>query len=256
MSAEARSIPAVAQYDSIAGLYQRSKGSPVRRYIECYTLFAVLGEVTGLRVLDLACGEGFYTRLLRERGACALTGVDVSPAMIGLARQAESRAPLGISYLVHDVASLPVVGEFDLVTAAYLLHYAQSRMELAAMCRAIARQLPPGGRFVTINENARQPADRYAGYLQYGFSKRTTAPRVEGSPITYSMVAGREFFEFTVHHYEAGVYEACLRAAGFTDLRWHPVQVDPAGVAAHGPDHWREYLDNPPIVALACRRGT
>ena len=85
MSAEARSIPAATQYDGIADLYQRSKGSPVRRFIETYTLLELVGNIAGLRVLDLACGEGFHTRRLRTGGARHVTGVDISPAMIDLA---------------------------------------------------------------------------------------------------------------------------------------------------------------------------
>jgi toxoflavin synthase len=42
-------------------------------------------------VLDLACGEGFYTRLLRQTGAGRVVGVDLSAGMIALARQEEAR---------------------------------------------------------------------------------------------------------------------------------------------------------------------
>ena len=34
-------------------------------------------------VLDLACGDGFYTRLLKEAGARELTGVDISHTRLG-----------------------------------------------------------------------------------------------------------------------------------------------------------------------------
>ena len=75
----------MAQYDAIAEAYQDSKQLPFRKAIERYTLFDALGNIDGMKVLDLACGEGFYTRLLKRAGAAAVTGVDVSAEMIRLA---------------------------------------------------------------------------------------------------------------------------------------------------------------------------
>lgn len=244
-----------AQYDAIAAQYQRSKHSPLRRFVEEPTLFAMLGDVAGLDVLDLACGEGWYSRRLRRRGARRVVGADVSPAMIELARGQERAEPLGIEYLVADAAELPPLGAFDVVCAAYLLHYARDAAELGRMCRSIARQLAPGGRFVAINENPRQPAERYGGYLHYGFSKSVVEPRREGSPIAYAMVSGRELFRFEVFHFEPETYERALAGAGFVDFSWRPLELDPAGEAELGGDYWREYLDNPPVTGLVCRRA-
>ncbi|SFI85703.1 class I SAM-dependent methyltransferase [Planctomicrobium piriforme] len=50
-------------YDPIAELYKRSKQTPWRSHLECFTLLKTIGDVSGLSVLDVACGEGFYTRL-------------------------------------------------------------------------------------------------------------------------------------------------------------------------------------------------
>jgi ubiquinone/menaquinone biosynthesis C-methylase UbiE len=245
---------AANQYDLIAGQYQRSRHSPIRQYVESYSLFTWLGDLAGRSVLDLACGEGHYTRRIRERGARRVLGVDISSAMIDLAR-AQGAGPGGIEYQVHDVQDLPPLGPFDLVCAAYLLHYARDVAELYRMCRSIARQLPSGGRFVTINENPEQPEDAYAGYLRYGFSKSVTSPRREASPITYAMISGRELFRFVVYHFERDTYEQALQKAGFTDIRWHALQLDPAGGTRMGNEYWSEYLANPPIVGLSCRRA-
>lgn len=50
-----------AEYDAIAAAYQASKQLPFRQYVERYTLFDMLGDVRGKAVLDVACGEGFYS---------------------------------------------------------------------------------------------------------------------------------------------------------------------------------------------------
>jgi SAM-dependent methyltransferase len=242
-----------AQYDAIAAQYQRSTHSPLRRYVEQYSFFRMLGDLGGRTVLDLACGEGFHTREIRRRGARRVTGVDVSARMIELARAQEGGAA-EIEYHVCDVNDLPELGPVDVACAAYLLHYARDAAELARMCRSIARQLPPGGRFVAINENPDQPAARYGGYLRYGFQKSVVSPRYEGSPISYAMVSGRDLFRFEVYHFERATYERALAEAGFGAVTWCGLELDPEGVRLLGADYWAEYLGNPPVIGLTCER--
>ena len=49
----------------------------------------LIGDVAGKSVVDLACGEGFYTRRIRQAGAKRVLGVDLSEGMIELARKQE-----------------------------------------------------------------------------------------------------------------------------------------------------------------------
>ena len=72
-------------YDPIAAQYRRAKSQPWRHHVELYTLLELIGPLDGLSVIDLACGDGFYTRLLRQRGAGRIDGVDLSQAMVHLA---------------------------------------------------------------------------------------------------------------------------------------------------------------------------
>ena len=77
-------------YDPIAELYRRAKQQPWRAYIETFTFMTLIGDPTGKAVIDIACGEGFYSRMVRERGAAKVTGVDLSEKMIALARASEA----------------------------------------------------------------------------------------------------------------------------------------------------------------------
>lgn len=242
-----------AQYDGIADGYQQTKLSPLRRYVEAYSFLHLLGDVNDLSVLDLACGEGFYTRRIREMGARRIKGVDISADMIELARRQESERPQGIEYLVADVADLPPEvkqEKFDLVSAAYLLHYATDKQQLCAMCNNIAASLKPGGRLVALNENPEQPQTDYAAFAQYGFNKEYAEPGVDGSKISYSMVAGRELIRFDAYFYRRETYEQVLRDAGFSSVLWHPLQLTPQGNAELGEEYWRAYMSNPPVVGL------
>ena len=112
-------------YNPIAGEYKQSKLQPWRTHIECFSLMELVGDLSRLSVLDVACGEGYYTRLLRRRGAEAALGVDLSTGMIELARAEEDADRLGIDYRVADARDLGVAEPFDLAVAAYLLNYAE-----------------------------------------------------------------------------------------------------------------------------------
>lgn len=245
-----------AQYDAIAEQYRRSKQSPLRQYVEAYTFMELIGDVRDKQVLDLACGEGFYSRRLKQAGAARVVGVDISGEMIGLAREQEAAEPLGIDYRHADVLDLDAtagLGTFDVVVAGYLLHYAPDESALARMCANIFAHLPPGGRFITLNENPEQRPEQFAGYEQYGFNKTVDLPLRDGAQITYWMIAGRDMFRIHAHWFSRATYERVLAGAGFEAAVWRPLRLDEAGVAARGQDYWQEYLSNPPIVGLECR---
>src|SRR5690242_454535 len=89
-------------YDPIAEQYQRSKQQPWRTFIESFRLMELVGDPGGKSVLDVACGEGFYTRMIKQRGAGRVTGVDLSAGMIDLARKQEAVNQQGIEYIVAD----------------------------------------------------------------------------------------------------------------------------------------------------------
>jgi len=77
------------EYDSLVRAYQRSKSLPFRVYSEIPNHLESLGDLRGLDVLDLACGEGFYTRLIKQaggrprRGGGSVAGDDRAGATAG-----------------------------------------------------------------------------------------------------------------------------------------------------------------------------
>jgi SAM-dependent methyltransferase len=241
-------------YDAIAADYKRAKQQPWRYFVERYTLLRLIGPLEGLSVLDLACGEGYYTRELRHRGAASVVGVDLSEGMIRLAQQEEARKPLGIEYQVHDARTFEGKESFDLVVAAYLLNYAASKDQLTEMCAAIARALRPGGRFVTVNNNPAQEPEYFDASRQYGFIKSTPGELQEGSPIVYTIFQEERSFDITNYWLSIATHDECLRAAGLRNIRWHTPRVSPEGRATFGGDFWEPFLTHPPITFLECVR--
>jgi toxoflavin synthase len=239
-------------YDAIANDYKRAKLQPWRSFIESFTLMNLVGDLAAKLVVDLACGEGFYTRLLRLQGATKVVGVDLSEAMIELARAEERKYPLGIEYEVQDARDLRLNEEFDLAIAAYLLNYARSREDLTSMTRGIARCLKPGGRFITANTNPGANLLALPSFHKYGFELRTGNGLIEGAPITWVFHLESGSIEVENYYLSPATHEEALRAAGFREVRWHGPQLSPLGEAAQGRDYWSDFLTDPPLIFIEC----
>ncbi len=108
--------------------------------------FELIGNVEDLVVLDLACGEGYNTRILARKGAM-VTGVDFSKTMIDSARAEEETEPLGIHYHILDATDLNGLTDsyFDLVTCFMSL---QDIEDFGNAISEVSRVLTPGGRFI------------------------------------------------------------------------------------------------------------
>jgi len=190
----------VTQYDTIALDYQKISAAVPLRDAEWYSLQQRLGDLTGLSVLDLACGDGMGTRLLGRWGAARVVGVDISPQMIALARQQEEAQPLGIEYHVADAAALGRIGEFDRVTAAYLLHYAENREQLRQMVQTVYHNLEPGQHFVASIANVLQPPRPIVDHRKYGFAFRLMDETLhEGARLRGTLFLGGKTVDFDFH---------------------------------------------------------
>jgi ubiquinone/menaquinone biosynthesis C-methylase UbiE len=239
----------------MAAEYQRAKRQSWRSHIEAFSFLSLLGDLTGKAVVDLACGEGHYTRVLPSLGAAKVLGVDRSPGMIALARAQESEHPLAIEYLVQDCRSFLLPAEFDVASAAYLLNYAQSREDLTIMAMGIARCLTPLGRFVTINSNPGLKFDGEATYLKYGFEVRGSDEPQDVLPYTWVFHLDDGTVEVENYWRPLTSYEEALRSAGIVELRWHQPQISPIGMVGQPPDFWKDFLDHPPIIGIECLLG-
>ena len=239
-------------YDPIAEQYKRSKQMPWRTFVEGFTLLQLAGDPRGLSVLDVACGEGFYTRMMRQRGADRVTGVDLSQGMIALAQQQEEVNQQGIAYIVGDALELPVQEEYDLAIAAYLLNYARTREELQSMCNGIARSLKPGGRFVTVNSSPAFDFPASPSFRQFGFETRANGDWQEGTPITWTFHLEDGPFDIENYYLSVPTHEAAFRQAGFREVHWHPPQLSPDGLKDQTRDFWTPLLENSPIAFIEC----
>jgi ubiquinone/menaquinone biosynthesis C-methylase UbiE len=138
--------------------------------------FELIGDVKGKRVLDLACGEGYNTRILATKGA-NVTGADFSEKMIELAKQEEAKMKQGISYYVSDASNLKEFSSnyFDLVTCFMSLqdikNYKKAISEVKRVLRNQSRfifSIPhPCFETIPVNRKRITAEERYFGAVKY-----------------------------------------------------------------------------------------
>jgi SAM-dependent methyltransferase len=140
--ASARHVVA-AGYDQIAETYPDWASHVRGRAREHYTRVLLDRLPDGAAVLDLGCATGeLLTRQLAER--FTVTGVDISPRQIELARQRIPRA----TFIRADMTELQLPpASFDAVAAFYSLTHVP-REDVTPLLRSIYGWLRPGGLFV------------------------------------------------------------------------------------------------------------
>lgn len=158
----------------------------------------------GRRTLDLACGEGRISRLLKSMGH-RVVGVDASPSMARLT------AGQGSQVLVGDAARLPLAdGAVDLVVAYMCLHDVD---DMPGAVAEVSRVLEPSGRLCLAIPHPVSSAGVFTG-------REPDAPFViRGSyldPAPVRMVSERDGIRLTFHgaHRPVEAYMRALETAG------------------------------------------
>lgn len=106
----------------------------------------LLGDVRGLRVLEIGCGSAPCARWLAKQGADSV-GMDISGGMLRHARSANVRSGVAVPLVQASADVLPFADDsFDVACSAFggLPFVADA----GAMMREVARVLRPGGRWV------------------------------------------------------------------------------------------------------------
>jgi len=146
----------LARFDALAARFWDSQGdfrplhmlNPVR-----LQFIAARAPPAGRRILDVGCGGGLLSEALARAGA-EVTGIDLAPGMVEVARLHAAESGLAIDYRIASAEALALErpAHFDTITCMEMLEHVP---DPAAMTATLARLLAPGGAlFVsTLNRN-------------------------------------------------------------------------------------------------------
>jgi len=194
-------------------------------------MLELMGDVHGVRVLDVGCGPGLYAEQLIARGA-VVTAFDASPEMVRLTR---ARVGSRVDVRTWDLA-LPLSwladGSHDLAVMALVIHHIDNRAQALS---EIHRVLRPGGRL----------------YLS------TTHPTSDwllkgGGYFDREQISETWQSDWQLRYWKQPLEAWCAEfsAAGFLIERL--VEPRPAeSMASAYPDVYRQLMDSPGFIAFA-----
>jgi ubiquinone/menaquinone biosynthesis C-methylase UbiE len=135
-------------FDDIASKYDDWYRSPLGALVdrvEKEPINAYLEPRAGEHILDVGCGTGNFSLELARLGV-AVTGIDISEAMLAIARRKAEDAGLNMELLKADARHLPFsANSFDKIVSVSALEFAP---DLKAVLEECYRILKPGGRLV------------------------------------------------------------------------------------------------------------
>jgi SAM-dependent methyltransferase len=243
-------------YDETAQGWVRKQPTTLSDFTGRIPLLAMAEPVAGKRVLDLGCGEGYFARHLKARGASFVVGMDQSAGMIELAQKQEAAEPLGIDYYegcATDLAMFPDQS-FDMTIAVFLFNYLTVDQTRWCM-REVARVVKPGGRFLFAVPHPgfpfmRRPEPPFYfsvdGVGYFSGRDRHCAGRIWKRDGT--------FLEVQLSHKTLEDYFDCLAKAGFKTMpRLRELRVTPELVELD-PDFFGPAVDTPLHMAIEVTR--
>lgn len=115
----------------------RENPNSVNELVEKPTMFSLLPDLNGKKVLDLGCGVGDHLQMYLDLGAEKVVGLDLSEAMLAQAEQ--NFVKNGWQPTAYRFYNLPMQrldeieeDEFDVVTSSFAFHYIENFPELLA----------------------------------------------------------------------------------------------------------------------------
>jgi SAM-dependent methyltransferase len=167
---------------------------------------ALLGDVSGKKLLDYGCGTGKYTRHLAGRGA-SIIGVDSSASAIDSAKM-QGAKNIDYQVVANDDLSFVPTDSLDGAVATFTFCSFKTEEQLTKALRTIYERLKVGGSLCILDPHPDAPGRKYSTVYR-------TEPeqRVTGAPVAVHLKG----LDSTVTNYWRPLenYQTCLQNAGF-----------------------------------------
>jgi ubiquinone/menaquinone biosynthesis C-methylase UbiE len=210
MSDDWGSADLAAGFHLLEGVTEREVGFP--------SLFAELGlgNHQVQHVLDYGCGTGRAARLIAERYGVNVTAVDISAAMLRIARQDHPHPKVEHHLLGDERLGFLADGSIDAAMSCFVFINIAEETELGAIAAEVCRLLRSGGRYVIMDSNPEATGIRFRSF-QTGEPGRLYRAG-EQRPVQLYNLDGHTV-ELTDYHWPTDTYERILRDAGFREVR-------------------------------------
>lgn len=101
----------------------------------------------GSKVLDVGIGTGNISLSIFSKTPCKITGVDISPEMMKIAKEKADEMGTNIVFVNSSACSMELKDKFDLAVSAFAIHHLNENEKLETF-RRICNALEDSGRFI------------------------------------------------------------------------------------------------------------
>ncbi|HEY5356195.1 MAG TPA: class I SAM-dependent methyltransferase [Streptosporangiaceae bacterium] len=248
----AEAPPLASRWDANASFWVtiiRDNRDKYRDQLTNPAMLQAIGDPAGLKVLDAGCGEGYFSRILADKGA-TVTGIDSSGSLIEAAQVRNRADRLAVSFDVGSVEEL-LYGDaaFDLVLCNHVLNDLHDpQIAIGEFGRVLRR----GGRFVNLmlhpcfyNKHVERDQATNGLLASSYFDVRSIEQTFEVDGLT-SPAANVAWFRPLEFYTEA------LRNSGFVITGLTEPHPSPDQVAAD--DWWRKGFSRPLFMLITAER--
>jgi len=209
-------------------LYFHRDDADARDFIDALILHLEISP--DAHILDLACGRGRHAIYLNRKGF-QVTGLDLSPKNISIAREAENEQ---LHFNTHDMRdALP--GKYDLILNLFTsFGYFSSDDEHVLALRHISDALKPDGCFILDYMNADKVRRNLVTHNQteingvlFDLRRRNVEGFIE-KDIRFTVDGRAYFFQERVRSFSKEELESLVKKAGLHVIdRWGNYELDP-----------------------------
>lgn len=201
-------------------------------------LLAEHGVPPGSQVLDLACGQGRITIPLAQAGY-VMTGLDLSPYLLGRAQTAARQAGADITWYRADMRKIPQIwdGRFDAVVNTWTAFgYFEEPAQNLKVLQGVARVLKPDGVFILDVNHRDHLMANYRSTDWFEVDGLLVCTSREFDPISgmnteywlwVDESGERQSLSFKAHVYTATELSHMLREAGLQPVAYHGQLASP-----------------------------
>lgn len=227
---------ALNDYDKLALDFRKSDAKPDKQFSILPTVLKLIGSPEDKTVLDLGCGDGFFTHAIAKLGAKMVIGIDNSKEQIKLAN-ANPRE--NVTFQDGDIFkdTLPPA---DIVLSPFVVNYAESVPDVEFLLKNIYGALSNKGKVVLVVD---LPKDQ--DLKKFGSIKTLQGPPVDGTKIKIDLYNSDKLIcTLFSHYFTPTTLENTLKKVGFKNVAWHKPIISEDGLQKFGKEFWKDYPDN------------
>lgn len=198
------------------------------------TVLKLAGDTKDKIVLDLGCGDGFFTLPLSQN-AKIVYGFDNSKEQI---KKTNKIRKANVRFIFADITKIKYP-KADLILTPFVLGYIREKDQLNKLFASLYSSLNKNGRIIGLID---YPKEKYLNNKEFGAIKKINKLE-EGEKLEIELYnKGTHLVTLHASFHKKQTINDLLKKNGFKKIKWHQPIISQEGINVHGKQFWNKYL--------------